>query len=143
MNYSTRIALHDTDAAGVLFFGHLFRHLHDAYEDWMASLGFPLDTLLRAGEIALPLVHAEADYRAPLHHGDRLTIAVAVASLEPTRFAMTYTCVREDGRLAAEALTRHCCIDPQRRKPIPLPTAMATALRARLQDVSAPLTDSQ
>ncbi|MFP4063447.1 MAG: acyl-CoA thioesterase, partial [Halochromatium sp.] len=71
-----RVALHDTDAAGVLFFAHLFRHAHDAYEAMMARIGWPLDGLIRERQLGLPLVHAEADYRRPMRHGDQVAVRV-------------------------------------------------------------------
>lgn len=130
MSHHFRVALHDTDAAGVLFFGHLFRHLHDAYEDWMAALGFPIDALIRSADILLPLTHAEADYRAPMRHGERICIALALSSLEAARFTISYRCINADGILTATALTRHTCIDPGQRRSTPLPEPMARALQA-------------
>jgi 1,4-dihydroxy-2-naphthoyl-CoA hydrolase len=85
-----RVALHDTDAAGVLFFAHLFRHAHDAYEAWMATLGFPLDAIVRDGELRLPLVHAEADYRRPLRHGEAVTVQLAVGEVRERSFVIDY-----------------------------------------------------
>ena len=62
--YSLRIRLHETDAAGVLFYAHLFRLAHDAYESFMAHIGFPLHALIGHGDSApglrLPIVRAEA-----------------------------------------------------------------------------------
>ncbi|MBK5968340.1 MULTISPECIES: acyl-CoA thioesterase [Thiorhodovibrio] len=126
--YSFRIALHDVDAAGLIFFGNLFRHLHDAYECWMETLGFPIDALIRQGEILLPLIHAEADYRAPMRHGARIRIQLGLDQLAATRFTLTYRCLNQDNTLAATALTRHCCIDPERHKPTPIPGNLAKAL---------------
>jgi 1,4-dihydroxy-2-naphthoyl-CoA hydrolase len=123
-----RIALHDTDAAGVLFYGHLFRRLHDAYEQWMEHLGFPLDTLIRRGEIALPLVHAQADYRKPMRHGDWISVSLGLSELEADRFALAYRCVNAHQAVTATALTRHVCIDPQCQRSRPLPWALADAL---------------
>ena len=39
-NYHFTTSLHDIDAAGVLFFAHLYRHAHDAYEAFMSDIGF-------------------------------------------------------------------------------------------------------
>ncbi|PQJ97658.1 acyl-CoA thioesterase [Chromatium okenii] len=64
--YFFTLRLHDTDAAGRLFFAHLFRHAHDAFENLMTALGVPLDAMISAGQTLLPLIHAEADYRQPL-----------------------------------------------------------------------------
>ncbi|EIC22750.1 acyl-CoA thioesterase [Thiorhodovibrio frisius] len=129
--YQFRVALHDTDAARRLFFGHLFRHLHDAYELWMEALGFPVDMLIREGEILLPLIHAEADYRAPMHHGERIRVQLALSQREATRFTLAYRCLNDSNKLAATGLTRHCCIDPKRQKPISLPKTLAQALECR------------
>jgi hypothetical protein len=46
--YDFRVALHDIDAAGIMFYGHLFRHAHDAYEAFMGAIGFPLERIIAA-----------------------------------------------------------------------------------------------
>lgn len=114
-----RVALHDTDAAGVLFFAHLFRHAHDAYEAWMSQLGFPLDAMLRAGDLRLPLVHAEADYRRPLHHGAAVRIQVTPAAVGEGSFTVDYRFYTADGNLAATARTVHAAIDADGRRSLP------------------------
>ncbi|MGB5833740.1 MAG: acyl-CoA thioesterase [Thiohalocapsa sp.] len=130
--YRFQIRLHDTDVAGVLFFAHLFRHAHDAYEVWMSELGFPLDRLIRDGELALPLVHAEADYRRPLRHGDRVCLSLAVAELGTGSFKIDYQFRTQDGELAAVARTVHVCIHPGHGLPHALPEALSNALRLLL-----------
>ncbi|MBK1631923.1 hypothetical protein CKO31_14500 [Thiohalocapsa halophila] len=114
-----RVALHDADAAGVLFFAHLFRHAHDAYEAWMAWLGFPLDTMLRHGELRLPLVHAEADYRRPLHHGAAVIVELTPAAVGERSFTLDYRFQTADGGLAATARTVHAAIDTHGRRSLP------------------------
>jgi len=126
------IALHDTDAAGVLFFAHLFRHAHDAYEAWMATLGFPLDAMLRDGELALPLVHVEADYRRPLRHGDRVEVTLSVAEAGSRSFKINYRFRNQDGDLAATARTVHVCLHRGDGRSCPLPEALSAALRRLL-----------
>ena len=122
-----RVALHDTDAAGVLFFAHLFRHAHDAYEAWMARLGFPLDAMLRDGELRLPLVHAEADYRRPLHHGAAVTVQLIPAAVGERSFTLDYRFQTADGALAATARTVHAAIDTNGRR------NLSTQLRQALE----------
>ena len=74
-----QVRLHAIDAAGVMFFAHLFRYAHDAYEAYMARIGLPLPEVIQRRHWLLPLVHAEADYRAPMRHGERLEVAVRIA----------------------------------------------------------------
>ncbi|MBN2887002.1 MAG: acyl-CoA thioesterase [Chromatiaceae bacterium] len=123
-----RVALHDTDAAGVLFFGHLFRHAHDAYEALMAHSGLPLDALIRAAEWHLPLVHAEADYGAPLRHGEQVRVTIEVLELGQRAFTLGYRFALEDGREAARARTVHVCIEAAAGVSRPLPESLRAAL---------------
>lgn len=123
-----RVALHDTDAAGVLFYGHLFRHAHDAYEAFMAARGFPLPGLLESGAVALPIVHAEADYRGPLRHGDAVTIHVSVLATGGSSFRIGYRFVGDDGTERAEAQTVHAAMDPADGRGVALPEALREAL---------------
>jgi 1,4-dihydroxy-2-naphthoyl-CoA hydrolase len=106
MTHTFTVRLHDTDAAGVLFFAHLFRHAHDAYEGFMAALGQPLDGLLRDG-CRLPLVHAEADYLQPIRHGEEIRVTVSLAALGETSFTLDYGFQDFSGEVRARARTVH------------------------------------
>lgn len=127
-----QVALHDTDAAGVLFFAHLFRHAHDAYEAWMAALGHPLERIIRERAIALPLVHAEADYRQPLRHGNQVRVTLGVAALGEKRFEVRYRFERSPDDLAATARTVHACIDASDGRSRLLPADLRAALSDHL-----------
>ena len=127
--YSFRVALHDIDAAGVLFYGHLFRHAHDAYEAFMASIGFPLVEIIRAGDPLLPLVHAEADYLLPLRHGEAIQVELGVVRLGDAAFTLGYRFRDDQGQLRAWARTVHVRLSPDRVASAPLPPALVAALQ--------------
>ncbi len=133
--YAISIRLHDTDAAGRLFFAHLFRHAHDAYEALMSSLGFPLAALIREGETLLPLTHAQADYRRPMLHGDRVRVEVRVMEVRRRSFAIGYRFLGEQGETLASARTVHVLIN---NDPAALPPALHAALSTQLADDSMP-----
>ncbi len=126
--YQFMVSLHDIDAAGVLFFAHLFRRAHDAYETWMEVSGFPLDAMIRDGDLALPLVHAEADYRRPMRHGDKVCVLLSVAEVGTSSFKIDYRFQTQDGDLAATARTVHVCVTAETGRPQPLPEALVDAL---------------
>jgi len=136
-DHGFRVCLHDTDAAGVLFFGHLFRYAHDAYEGFIRGLGFPLDALIRAG-CRLPLVHAEADYVRPMRHGEEICVAVAVADLGGARFTLAYGFRDLEGGLRARARTVHVHVSESGERAAPLPDALLAALAAAPQAGPAP-----
>lgn len=68
--YKRRIAFHETDAAGVVYFANYFRLAEEAETHALASLG----CIVTRNGYLYPRVHVEADYTAPLHFFD--TVAV-------------------------------------------------------------------
>ena len=78
----------------------------------MRQLGFPLERLIGDGEILLPLVRAEADYRRPLRHGEHVRVFLVVEALRARSFTIAYQFVTEDGGVAASARTRHVQVTP-------------------------------
>ncbi len=114
--YCFQVRLHDTDAAGVLFFAHLFRHAHDAYEALMADRGLPLHDLIREGVedggFALPITRAEASYERPIRHGDDIEILVTLAETRRRSFALSYRFEDREGRARATARTVHVLTGP-------------------------------
>jgi 1,4-dihydroxy-2-naphthoyl-CoA hydrolase len=127
--YPFAVRLANTDAAGVLFYAQLFRHAHDAYEAWMAAIGHPLDAMIRGGGPALPIVHAQADYRLPMRHGDMIRVCISVEEIGGRSFAIGYRFVNAEGRPAATARTVHAAIDPNGLGALALPADLRAALR--------------
>ncbi len=127
--YTTIIKLHDTDAAGLLFFTSQFKIMHDAYEALLVSLEFPFATLIRKKKYFLPIVHAEADYKSPLFVGDRIRLEVAVKDLGHSSFTLGYTLRNERKKIVGLGKTVHVAIDKKSRAKIPLPSKLRQALR--------------
>lgn len=136
VEYRFAIRLHDTDAAGILFFGHLFRHAHDAFESFMDEIGLPLDRLLREREFLLPLTHAEADYRQPLRHGDQVRATVEVQELRRRSFAIAYRFINAQGEVAATVRTVHVQVAPDLTPATELSEPLRTALAGYCKTVT-------
>lgn len=140
--HTFRVGLHDTDAAGVLFFAQLFRHAHEAYEAFMAHIGFPLPEMIRQGDYHLPLVNAQADYLAKISHGDDIQVTVQVAQMSTRSFSMAYTFTAGRRKTVAHAKTVHVLIahpDKSVATPLVLPQALRIALARYL--LQPPATD--
>jgi 1,4-dihydroxy-2-naphthoyl-CoA hydrolase len=131
--YRFHVRLHDTDAAGVMFFSHLFRHAHDAYEAFLEDANLGLAQLIATGGPHLPLVHAEADYLAPMRHGEHLRVALARERIGAHAFTLTYDFLDVDGRPKARARTVHVAVSGADGAPHPLPAALRAVLE-RLPD---------
>ncbi|HUV30045.1 MAG TPA: thioesterase family protein [Acidobacteriota bacterium] len=132
VTFGTSVRLHDTDAAGLLFFGHQFTIAHDAYETFMEQIGCGFARIIREEDFLLPIVHAEADYRAELFVGDRLTVRLTVEDVGDTSFTLAYDLLGDDGKSAGTVRTVHVCMDKAGRKKKPLPDGLRRALTAHL-----------
>ncbi len=124
------IPFHEVDAAGVLFFGHLFSHYHEAWEALLESIGHPLPALLEAGEVALPIAHAEADFHRPIRHGERLCMELRVEEIGERRFTLEGRCVDEGGQPRATLRSVHVAVAASGG-----PAALPPALRQALEGV--------
>jgi 1,4-dihydroxy-2-naphthoyl-CoA hydrolase len=125
--YTTKIRLHDTDAAGIIFFANQFKIIHDAYEDLLEENGWSFQKMLKGTSYFLPIVHAESNYLAPVHVGNKIAIAIKVGHIGTTSFSFEYT-LKRGKTLVGTAKTVHVTINQKTSKKIPLPADMRRAL---------------
>jgi 1,4-dihydroxy-2-naphthoyl-CoA hydrolase len=122
------VRLHDTDAAGLLFFAHQFFFAHDIYEDMLKAIGMPMEQLLAQGEFFVPIVHAESQYLRGLAVGEELEATVAVAHLGITSYTLEYEFRNQAGEAVGRAKTVHVSIDRDTRSKISLPELLRSRL---------------
>jgi len=120
--------MHDTDMAGVLYFANQFRFVHDAFEDYMANIGFPFQSLFTERDFGFVIRHAEADYLVPLTVGDALEIHLAVEKIGNTSFTMAYEIYRNKDELVGRAKTVHVTVDRVKKIKISIPESLRGAL---------------
>ena len=75
--YNRRIAFHETDAAGVVYFANYFHLAEEAETHAIASLR----CIVTRDEYFYPRVHAEADYYAPLRFFDEVAVHCSIAKM--------------------------------------------------------------
>lgn len=123
------IPFHEVDHAGIMFFAHLFTHAHDTYEQFMAHLELNLNRDWTHEHYLLPIIHAEANYHAPLHHGMTINVQLNIANIGNTSFITEYKFLEHTEQLHAMVQLVHCCIDLHTRTAKILPNE----LRIKLQ----------
>ncbi|MGD1908912.1 MAG: acyl-CoA thioesterase [Leptolyngbyaceae cyanobacterium] len=122
--YHRTIRFQDTDAAGVVYFANVLSICHEAYEAALADAGIELQAFFGKGEIAVPIVHADIDFRQPFHCGDRIAVHLTATAMDEHRFAVQYEIIGSTKRSAATAQTIHICINVSARCRCPLPQAL-------------------
>ena len=118
--YQTKVRLHHTDAAGVIFFSNLFVFAHECYESFIEQTkSFAL--LLEECQYLVPIVHAEADYLLPIGLSQTLNIEMTLKSIGTTSFEIDYDIKNENNETAATAKTVHVVLDAKTKKSIEVP----------------------
>lgn len=127
------VPLSATDAAGVLYFGRLFDLCHSAYEAALRAGARPLRAYL-IGEIILPIVRCEGQFKQPLYCSDSLRIDLSLGDLKDSGFQIHYHLYRvtDADLLCATAMTYHVCIDRHHRQRAQLPPKLVEMLTASM-----------
>ncbi len=73
-SWPVRVYYEDTDAGGVVYYANYLRFMERARTEWLRSLGFEQDDLMRDPGILFAVRRAEVDYLRPAHFNDRLIV---------------------------------------------------------------------
>ena len=99
-------------------------------EEWYDRHGFPYDRFKNLGVITV-VVNLNLNYRRPCHQGDLLRIITWPRRRGRTSFALAQRIEKEDGAPAADAVVTLVTVDPQTRRPRPLPEEFARLFPVR------------
>ena len=131
--YQTSVKLHQTDAAGLLFFAQQFTVCHDAYELFMESIDADFATLLGSKNYQLAIVHAESDFKKPLFVGDRLRIELTIGRVGESSYTINYELFDVNDTIVGTASTVHVCIDKGTQETRSLPEDLKNELEKQIQ----------
>lgn len=129
--HSTTIRLRHTDAAGVLFFAEQLVLVHEAYECFLDEYGFSIRDILQKKDYALPILHAETDFRRPLRIGDEVEIQLVAERIGETSFTLRHV-IRQETQVTGQGKTVHGCLDPSTAQKKKLPAELRGVLQAQL-----------
>lgn len=119
--YQTKVRMQDTDAANRIYFANMLHLAHNAYEEFLESIGYPMSSILEKKEFFLPIVHTEADYKKQLFVGDELTIKVVLDHIGSTSFGLAYGFFNNDNEEVGTAKTVHVTVNARSGIKIPIP----------------------
>ena len=123
--------MHDTDAAGVIFFANQLKLTHDAYEIFLEEIGYSLQDILSTKDYLLLIAHCQADFKKPITVGDTLLISVKPGQIGTSSFTLDYELVNQRRQLVGTVQTVHVLVDKIQRESKPLPADLRKALRGK------------
>jgi YbgC/YbaW family acyl-CoA thioester hydrolase len=123
-----RVEFSETDMAGIVHYSNFFKYMETAEHAFFRSLGFSIITRHTDPPVGWPRVHAECDFKAPLHFEDEVEVQMLVAEkknrslsylfkftklnaappVEVARGKLTVVCVTRDvhGKMTAVPIPR-------------------------------------
>ena len=108
----------ETDAAGVVHFLELFRWCHETWEESLEKHGVVLQEIFPTNQIntsqldvALPVVHCEANYFQPLYVGDTINIELNPEKINESSFVLRFE-FKKNGEKIGTANIKHVSINP-------------------------------
>lgn len=135
MGFEHRVTarFHEVDRAGIVFFGRAFEYAHVCFEEMLHAAFGRGPALFEGLPFGLPLVHAEADYAAPIRQADRLVVRLVVDRLTARSVTFAYDIVGEDdGVHRVTVRLKHAFIELPAFVPCEAPEAFGAGLK-RLQ----------
>ena len=107
----------ETDAAGVVHFLELFRWCHETWEESLEKYGIVLQdvfpatqTHTRQLDVALPVVHCEANYFQPLYVGDTINIELNPEKINESSFVLRFK-FKKNGEKIGTTNIKHVSIN--------------------------------
>ena len=125
--HKRRVALADTDSAGLLYFASQLQYAHEAYEKLLAEIDLPVQQIIERETFLIPLVHLESDYLARLQVDDELEIRTEIEKIGNTSFVLMHQLFKA-GSLVGKVETVHVALDKQSREKTPLPDKLRQGL---------------
>jgi len=112
----------ETDAAGVVYFLELFRWCHETWEESLEKYGIVLQEIFPTTQIdisqldvALPVVHCEANYFQPLYVGDIINIELYPEKINESSFVLRFK-FKKNGEKIGTTNIKHVSINPITRE---------------------------
>ncbi len=118
--YHTIVHLKDTDATGVLYFAQQFSMALKTWETYLAHAGLSLGDILESTDFLMPIVHAEADFKAPLRVGDKISVYLVIEKIGTTSFTTKYLVNKGETLVGTVGLV-HVTVAKANKEAIPLP----------------------
>ncbi len=128
--WDTTVKLHQTDAAGIVFYGNYFRIVHDAYEAFMQTLGFDFNYIINEADFLLLIAHAEADYTGSLLPSEKIRVQLSINTIGTTSFVLDYEVLNAAGEGVCRLKTVHVATDKKSGRKRPLPEKLRAKLVA-------------
>lgn len=131
-SYKRMIRVQDTDATGVLYFANQLQIGLEAFEDFLWTQGFSIGEMIKKKHYLLPIVHAEADFFAPIHVSDILELTLTFPKIGTTSFTHASEIFKKGKKVGTVKIV-HVVYCPEKEEGIPIPEELKSKILTCLE----------
>jgi len=124
-----RVYYEDTDTGGVVYHSNYLNFMERARTEWLRSLGFEQDELLREHGVIFAVSAVSIAFHKPARFNELVAVTVALDRRGAASLTLKQD-VRRGDELLASSEVRIACIDAQRFVPVAIPARVADAVQA-------------
>jgi len=125
--WTVRVYYEDTDTGGVVYYANYLKFMERARTEWLRSLGFEQDQLIRDAGIIFAVRSVEVDYLRPARFNDALTVTAEVVHNGGASITFRQE-VRRGDEVLCRGKVKIASLDAQTLRPKPAPAAIVAAL---------------
>jgi acyl-CoA thioester hydrolase len=121
--WPVRVYYEDTDSGGVVYHANYLKFMERARTEWLRSLGFEQDQLVKQHGVIFAVRAASLDFHKPARFNDRLEVSVRIAEKRPASIGFEHN-VRRAGperELVCAGHVRVACLEADTFRPRPIP----------------------
>jgi len=126
--WPVRVYYEDTDAAGVVYYANYLKFLERGRTEWLRTLGFAQDTLMRDAGIVFAVRRVEIDYLRPARFDDALVVASQMDVAGRASLTFRQRLLRDDS-LLADARVQVVCLDQAKFRPSGIPLVIRQKMK--------------
>lgn len=122
------ITMESVDAVGIAFFGAYWNWYESAFEGFIAAASGSSWRETLASGMAMPVVHAEIDYRQPLRLSGEVTVQVRLTEVGSRSIHFHADFLNDSGKLVAEARTVNVVVGANGMNEVDMPQWLFEAI---------------
>ena len=131
-SWPVRVYYEDTDAGGVVYYANYLKFTERARTEWLRSRGFEQPDLAREHRIVFVVRALSIEYLKPARFDDALQVTVELIKVGAGQMDLVQRVMRGQEALAT-ATVKIVCVNLDTMRPVRLPHALATSIRAVLR----------
>jgi acyl-CoA thioester hydrolase len=127
-DWPVRVYYEDTDSGGVVYHGQYLNFMERARTEWLRSLGFEQDILIKQHHCIFAVHSMEIQFKQPARFNDALMIHSRLMIVKGASLLFQQKIFCND-ELLCQAKVKVACLDSIRFRPMPIPAFMMTELQ--------------